>query len=55
MTTTFNFKTFCKKFKFSQDTIEVLTKERLDDAVPLSMFGVDTILGLGIVTGEQLR
>ena len=55
MTTPFNFKTFCKKFKFSQDTIEVLTKERLDDAVPLSMLGVDTILGLGIVTGEQLR
>ena len=51
----FNFKSFCKKYKFAQETIDVLTAQKLDDEFTLSLLTLDTILSLKLATGEVYR
>ena len=55
MSAPFSFKAFTEKANLSQDSIDVLTKEKIDDEFALSRLTTEGIQSLCLKTGEVLR
>lgn len=51
----FSFKAFCKDANISQETVDILTKERLDDEFTLVRVDFDTLQSLELVSGDIYR